>query len=302
MTKYFMKKKQGFAGQRTIELSPEMVAHFCANHPSANHGHFTKIGFFPTAKYQFIENESGSEAYILIYCIKGYGVAQINQTIYHISPGDFFIIPAHTPFSYQADELNPWSIFWFYFKGAAIQEMAELYIKSSHSYKGFLPYNEERIRLFNRIYQNLERGYGTENLTFMNMCLLNLISSFALVTHTSSPKQDKSQNVINSTVQFMKENSEGNLSLLQIADHVGISVSHFSFIFKSKTGVSPVNYYNTIKIQKGCEYLKFTDIMIKEIAFKLGILDAHYFSRLFAKTIGMSPNEYRKKHKLSDIK
>ena len=289
-----MKKKQGFAGQRTIELSPEMVKAFCAKHPSAINGHFTKIGFFPDAKYQFIENDRGREEYIVIYCINGYGVSQINQKIYHISSGDFFIIPAYTPFSYQADILKPWSICWFFFKGDAIEEIADLFIKSAQAHKGFLPYNEERIKLFNRIYQNLERGYGNENLTMMNMCLLNLISSFVLVTATSSIKEDKSQNLINSSIQFMKERSEQNISLSEIAENVSMSVSHFSLVFKKKTGTSPVNYYNTIKMQKACEYLKFTDVLVKEIAFKLGILDPQYFSRLFTKTIGMSPNKYRK--------
>ncbi len=289
-----MKKKQGFAGERRIELSPEMVKLFCEKNNSAKNGHFTKIGFFPDAKYQFIENIVGREEYIVIYCINGYGAAQINQKVYHISPGDFFIIPAQTPFSYQADILKPWSIFWFIFKGDAIEEIADLFIKSANSHKGFLPYNEERIKLFNRIYQNLERGYGNENLTIMNMCLLNLISSFVLVTHTSSPAEDKSQNVINSSIQFMNENREHNLTLSQIAENVSMSISHFSLVFKRKTGISPVNYYNTLKMQKACDYLKFTDVLVKEIAFNLGISDSHYFSRLFTKTIGISPNEYRK--------
>jgi transcriptional regulator GlxA family with amidase domain len=92
----------------------------------------------------------------------------------------------------------------------------------------------------------------------------------------------------------MKANCEGSLALEDIAKHVGVSVSHFSLIFKKKIGVSPINYFHQIKIQKACEYLKYTDILIKEIAFKIGILDTQYFSRLFTKIIGVSPNQYRK--------
>lgn len=291
------KKKQGFAGQRIIELSPEFLEQYCEQHSSAKHGYFTKMGFFPNAKYQFIEDSDGREEYILIYCIKGYGVAIVNHKIYHISPGDFFIIPSHTPFSYYADELKPWSIFWFFFTGDAIEEIAQLFIQSTNSYKGYLPYNDERVKLFNRIYAYLERGNGKNNINYMNMCLLNLITSLVLITDTNPKKEDKIQSVINSSIQFMKEHSEKNLTLLQIAENVNISISHFSSLFKKHTGISPINYHNIIKIQKACDYLKFTNLLVKEISFKIGILDVQYFSRLFTKNMGVTPNKYRERNK-----
>lgn len=295
-----MKKKQGFAGQKTLELSQEVIKHYINNHATAKLGHFTKVGFFPEARHQLLENKTGSDDYILIYCTNGYGMAQINQKTYHISLADFFIIPAHTTFSYQADELNPWSIFWFHFKGETLEELAKIFIEKSNSNKGFLPYSDDRVVLFNSILQNLEKGYGDENLTFLNLALLNLLSSFALNANSNLPKQDKWHHAISSSIRYMKANSESSLTLQDISDHVGISVSHFSLIFKTKIGVSPINYYHQIKIQKACEYLKYTDILIKEIAFKIGILDTHYFSRLFTKIIGISPNQYRKKENLLD--
>ncbi|HET8828992.1 MAG TPA: helix-turn-helix transcriptional regulator [Pelobium sp.] len=95
----------------------------------------------------------------------------------------------------------------------------------------------------------------------------------------------------------MKESSELNLSLPQIATEVNLSVSHFSSIFKQVTGVSPISYYNNIKIQKACEYLKYSDTLVKEISYKLGLFDVQYFSRLFVKTMGISPLKYRLQHK-----
>jgi AraC-like DNA-binding protein len=289
-----MKKKQGFAGQKTLELSQEVINHYLKSKPNAKFGYFTKLGFFPEARHQLLDNKIGSDDYILVYCTNGYGVAQINQKTYHISLADFIIIPAKTKFSYQADELNAWSIFWFHFKGETFEDLAKIFIKKANSNKGFLPYSDDRIVLFNSILQNLEKGYGEENLTFLNLALLNLLSSFALNANSNSTKQDKWQQVINSSIRFMKANCEGSLALEDIAKHVGVSVSHFSLIFKKKIGVSPINYFHQIKIQKACEYLKYTDILIKEIAFKIGILDTQYFSRLFTKIIGVSPNQYRK--------
>jgi AraC-like DNA-binding protein len=70
-------------------------------------------------------------------------------------------------------------------------------------------------------------------------------------------------------------------------------VSHYSSLFKKKTGFSPIDYFNHLKIQKACQYLQFTQLRIREIALKVGISDPLYFSRLFTQTMGYSPKEYR---------
>jgi AraC-like DNA-binding protein len=85
------------------------------------------------------------------------------------------------------------------------------------------------------------------------------------------------------------------LTLEEIARQVNLSPSHFSFIFKKKTGFSPIEYFNHLKIQKACQYLLFTDLRIKEISSELGIDDQYYFSRLFTKVMGFAPNDYREK-------
>lgn len=292
------KKKQGFAGQRTIELSEDALQKKILPHTIAKNGFFTRAGFFPDAKYQFIEENDGREEYIIIYCVKGYGVAIIDHKISHISPGDFFLIPSKTPFSYYADEIKPWTIFWFFFKGEAIQEIADLYLRTAKSYKGYLPYNEERVKLFNKVYQYLERGYGQENLVLLNMCLLNLISSLVLVIENSKNEPDKLHLLINTSIQLMKENLDRNITLSEIANSVNLSVSHYSSIFKRITGLSPITYYNNLKIQKACDYLKYSNFLVKEISFKLGVFDVQYFSRLFTKTMGITPLKFRLKNKL----
>jgi len=85
------------------------------------------------------------------------------------------------------------------------------------------------------------------------------------------------------------------LTLKEIAEGVNLSGSHFSFIFRKKTGFSPIEYFNHLKVQKASQFLLFTDLRIKEIADKLGIKDPYYFTRMFTKLMGVSPATYRTK-------
>ena len=91
----------------------------------------------------------------------------------------------------------------------------------------------------------------------------------------------------------MKENIENRISLQNIIDYTGYSQSHLSALFKKHTGMSPLAYFNRLKIERACQLLKDTDLKVNQICLKLGIDDQYYFSRLFSKTMGISPTAYR---------
>ncbi len=52
-------------------------------------------------------------------------------------------------------------------------------------------------------------------------------------------------------------------------------------------------YINQLKVQAACHWLEQTELRVNQICHKVGIEDPYYFSRLFAKTMGVSPQEYR---------
>ena len=158
-----------------------------------------------------------------------------------------------------------------------------------------------RINLFEEIFNTLKNGYSNENLRYafsmfhFYLGTLRYIQQFRnAATHNDSTEDE---NISELAIHYMKENMEKHLSLQAIADQIGYSPSHFSMLFKKKTGHGPVTYFNLLKIQHACFLLDTTDMKINQIGYKIGIEDTYYFSRLFSKIMGMSPREYRKSKK-----
>lgn len=93
---------------------------------------------------------------------------------------------------------------------------------------------------------------------------------------------------------FIQENfSNVELSLQDVAQHVGYSPNHFSTIFSQETGETFVGYLTRIRLENACSQLSKTELKLREIAESSGYSEAHYFSYLFKKHYGMPPSEYR---------
>ena len=231
---------------------------------------------------------------INICCHGGSGKVKIRKSEYKIEAGDFFTIPLKTAHTYKADENDPWSIYWIHFKGNIANHIVSL-IEKQIGLKGFLQHNEKSIELFNEMYTQLERGYGSDSLMSANMCLWHFLTTFLYNNKYSTSGNISNKDACDIVIDYMAKNFDKVLSLEGIASQVNLSASHFSYLFKKKTGFSPIEYFNHLKVQKACQYLLFTKLRIKEISQELGIEDPYYFSRMFTKVMGMSPNEYREK-------
>lgn len=89
--------------------------------------------------------------------------------------------------------------------------------------------------------------------------------------------------------------SNPELSLNMITEHLSISTSYFSAIFKSKTGSTFVEYLTRVRMEKAKQILAFTDRRTYEAAEDVGFSDPHYFSVAFKRVTGMTPKEYRER-------
>lgn len=289
-----IKIKDGFKDQK-ITVCPISVINSLEQDIFIKNICLTDIGYFPNAKYHFVEREKGCSENILIFCKNGMGAIDILGKTYIIKKDMVILIPKDTPHTYFSSNENPWTIMWLHFNGSH----AEYYInKFENSFLVELKL-ENSIKLeslFNEILNLLEKGVNEKSLLFSSQCLNYILSIITFHNDSFIEKIKISRDYLNSAVEFMIKNLEKNLALDDIANAIYLSKSHLSLIFKQETGCSPVEFFIKLKIQHSCSMLKYTDWNIKRIATRFGYEDQYYFSRVFKKIMDVSPSEYRKEN------
>lgn len=95
---------------------------------------------------------------------------------------------------------------------------------------------------------------------------------------------------------FLKDNLTESITSQVLSCHFGLVATYISKLFKIHKGVSPSEYILMLRIEKAKEMLiNDSSLLVKDIAQIVGYSDALYFSRVFKKSTGIYPSEYRKK-------
>ena len=105
---------------------------------------------------------------------------------------------------------------------------------------------------------------------------------------------DRHPDELISQIQFwLKTNLNSELTLNEIAQQFDISQRSFTRRFKLATGINATQYWQKLKIQTAKELLAASNLSIQEIAFQVGYQDQANFTRLFKKTLRITPKAYR---------
>ena len=99
--------------------------------------------------------------------------------------------------------------------------------------------------------------------------------------------------IINKVISYMYTHIENHLTLEEIANDLNISTGYLSSCFKKNMGISVMNYYKKIKIERSKALLLNGNNSILEISTLLGFCDQCHFSKTFKSIVGMTPTEFK---------
>ena len=94
-------------------------------------------------------------------------------------------------------------------------------------------------------------------------------------------------------IDFMNANFHRAIALDNIAEEVNISPAYFTHLFRTETGLTPIDYLIKLRLQKAGKLLATEFLSIKQVMASVGYNSKSHFARHFKRQFGITPSEYR---------
>ena len=119
---------------------------------------------------------------------------------------------------------------------------------------------------------------------------------FSISACIANDRKGTARTMVQDAKKYIEENYQNSaLSLEMLCRHLHMSTAYFSTVFKRESGESYTSYLTGVRMEKAAELLKTTDEKTYVIAAKVGYDEPNYFSYVFKKRYGVSPNKFRGK-------
>ena len=217
---------------------------------------------------------------------------------YRLEGGNGFMIWPMQHTFYIADEKRPWTYAWVEFDGFKARELVSqagfTYNYPIYSSKA----NEEREIMKNEL---LAIVNGKNNPPLAIMGHLYLFMN-ALIGSSSMRKKVAGGSLrefyVRESLNFIEKHYHEDIGVEEIAAFCNLDRSYLGKVFKSVLHTRPQDFLIQYRINKACELMKITDRTIAEISYLVGYQNQFNFTRVFKKTMGQSPRDWRNGNKL----
>jgi AraC-like DNA-binding protein len=243
----------------------------------------------------------------------GRALVVYNKTIY-LEPEKLVLIPPNTPFSSDIEfskvpPHQPYSLRGGRVESGSMEKtmleegtVLHLFIHFTLGY----PYDTISPDIFvfditpaqHKLVLSITRQLIAGQVRFDQAGSLELYSLLFSLLHQLPLTTWKNQNLdarILQGIRYMEQHiRKTEISNSLLASLGGMSVNAYARLFKEQTAFSPRKYLLRMRVEKACNMLHHSDLSIEQIASDCGFSDRYYFTRIFTRTMKVSPGAYRK--------
>ena len=106
----------------------------------------------------------------------------------------------------------------------------------------------------------------------------------------------KYSNIIQQAISYIYKNLTNKLTLQKISDAIYVHPNYLSSLFKREVGMSLPDYIMKTRVDESKYYIRYTNTKISDIAAFYQFCNQSYYTQVFRKFSGCTPNEYRIKY------
>ena len=244
------------------------------------------------------------DKYLIHFILSGKGTFSTGGRTWQLHSNQAFIIYPGQEISYKADEEDPWEYIWVGFHGTLVDS----YLESAgiNINTGVIDIPEDSVipSIIRRILNAKELTYPNELLR--QSYLLALLAT--LISYNDEPSNDD-ENIYcypqmvytEEAMHYISKEYMYDISVVDIADKIGITRSYLAKCFNNTIKMSPKQYIIKFRMEKACELLKTTNLNITETGESVGYTNSLTFSKAFKNYYGISPIEWRNKNVKASI-
>ncbi len=149
--------------------------------------------------------------------------------------------------------------------------------------------NPEFGGLLEQLWLRAQRAYGSAGPELDGLTLAFFGCFWRVHTEPASPDAD----IIDAAALYVGRHYAEPLTVGELAGRFGYSEGHFHRAFRRRTGQTPLQFLTQVRLKQAVHLLQATTLSAKEVARRCGYADPLYFSRIFQKSFGCGPREYR---------
>lgn len=238
--------------------------------------------------------------YLLAYVTKGCFICEQHNLTWRLGVGEYMFINLKVPHKYYFDPAIPSEIYWMHMNGSFVVKMAEyIDLLSPLPFVG---------RDDDSILESIRLGFAlndpkTSDFFTHSMHIMATLTHLLETAYDRKMKRELPSEEYNFRINFEKimiKNDPCELSLDKICEQMHMSKYYFLHQFKKYYPMSPMKYVMREKIKKAQNLLNYSTMKIAAIAAECGFSSPAYFSTVFRREVGMSPEEYRFRQNMTD--
>jgi AraC-like DNA-binding protein len=155
-----------------------------------------------------------------------------------------------------------------------------------------IPANSPLYQMLNALagFQSEEQGISF----YCRMLARSIIEySFQLLEQPARQEESQTSQLYHNVCDYMQQNYEKPLSRDSVAEHFGVSPNYLSRVFREYGSSTIPEYITNVRIERSKHMLQNYSFHLDEIAMRCGFRDVNYFCRVFKRTVGRTPTEFR---------
>lgn len=287
VVEYFAKTENEADESRRILYTPSFFARTSLIY-------LQEIGKLSALK-QHSSERNGLKSYLFFIVQKGNGELFYKNKLYYLNKGSCVFIDCNTHYEHRTNN-DLWTILWIHFNSESLGRIYQKYVERG----GEPVFYPSDITSFYIIWNGVFKLSTTSDyIRDMRINeelnkLLTLLMQETCITNVGENQKNSLNDDLESVRQYLDLHFREEFLLDDISSKFYISKYHLARSFKAKYGISINSYVNILRITNAKHLLRFSTKPIAVVSHECGIEDGNYFSRLFKKVEGITPNEFRR--------